>query len=114
MSKKNSLFRVLACFVLFPFLYVAAPEYYDECEDLDPDVCLDLFAIPQETAASATIHAPRGSTGIGRVLRLVLIIRMFMRLFYPDNLQIGCQSDSIIIYRSQRRQMNLHRVICPE
>jgi hypothetical protein len=59
MSKKNSFFRVLACSVLFSFLFVAAPEYYDECEDLedlDSGVCLDLFAIPQDSAASATIR----------------------------------------------------------
>ncbi len=56
MSKKNGLLRVLACFVLFPFLFVAAAADYDECEDSDPGVCLDLFAIPQESAASATLQ----------------------------------------------------------
>ena len=48
MSKKNSLFRVLACFVLFPFLFAAAPGY-DECEDFGPGVSLGLFALPQES-----------------------------------------------------------------
>jgi hypothetical protein len=54
MSKKNSLFRVLACFVLFPFLFAAAPEY-DECEDLGSDVSLGLFALPQDSEDSPTI-----------------------------------------------------------
>ena len=56
MPKKSSLFRVLACFVLFPLLLIAAPECYDECEDLDLAVCLDSFAIPEESAASVTTH----------------------------------------------------------
>jgi len=53
MSKKNSLFRVLAYFVIFPFLFAAAPDY-DEYEDLDPDVSLGLFALPQDSEDSET------------------------------------------------------------
>jgi len=58
---KNNSFWVFAFLALFPFLFLAAPEY-DECKDLDPADWLDLFAIPQQSEASATIQ--KGSPSI--------------------------------------------------
>ncbi len=63
MSKKNSLFRVLVYFVLFPFLLAALPKY-DEREDLDPGVSLDLSATPIGSAGSPTIHKDRSSISL--------------------------------------------------
>jgi len=54
MSKKKSLFRVLAYFVLFPFLFAAAPDY-DDYEDLDPAVSLGVYALLQDSEDSETI-----------------------------------------------------------
>ncbi len=54
MSKENSLFSVLAFFVLFPFLIVGVPEY-DEWEDLNSCDCLGPFVIRQNSGAFQTI-----------------------------------------------------------
>ena len=54
MLKMNSLFRVLAYFALFPFLFAAGPEY-DEYEDVDPGVPLGVYALPRDLEDSATI-----------------------------------------------------------
>ena len=60
MSKKNSLFRVLAYFLLFPFLLVAGPDY-DEYQFRDPDVSLGVYALSQDSKDSATIDKPTAS-----------------------------------------------------
>jgi len=60
MSKKKSLFRVLAYFVLFPFLFAAAPDY-DDYEDLDPAVSLGVYALLQDSEDSETIDKDNAS-----------------------------------------------------
>jgi hypothetical protein len=59
MKTKYSFFRVLS-FLLLPFLFFAAPEYF-ECKDLDPDEGLDHFVILQDSVASATLREGRPS-----------------------------------------------------
>jgi hypothetical protein len=54
MPKKNQISGILAFSVLFSFVFLAVPEY-GGWEDLDPDDCLDLFVIPQKSAASKAI-----------------------------------------------------------
>jgi hypothetical protein len=48
MSKRNSQFKVLAYFVLFPFLLVAGPDY-DEYQLRDPDVSLGVYALSKDS-----------------------------------------------------------------
>ncbi len=58
MSMKHGLSRVLGFLLLFPFLFAAVPEY-DEWDELDSDDSLDLFVMPQKSAASKTMRRDR-------------------------------------------------------
>ncbi len=52
MLKKSCLLRTLACFVLFPFLFIGAPE--NDPQNLILGDSFGLFTLPQDSEDTAT------------------------------------------------------------